>query len=30
VNLCVAPALKCQYDVAAELGFAQAVGWLRT
>ena len=30
VNICVAPALKCQYDVAAELGFAQAVGWLRT
>jgi hypothetical protein len=26
---CVRPAIKCEYDVDAEYGFAQAYGWLQ-
>jgi hypothetical protein len=26
---CVRPAIKCEYDVDAEFGFAQAYGWLK-
>jgi len=26
---CVRPAVKCEYDVDAEFGFAQAYGWLK-
>jgi len=26
---CVRPTIKCEYDVDAEYGFAQAYGWLQ-